>query len=87
MSNSNEPPALYSRDALAFLEREYGLHLEWSTLNKMAHEGRGPAFHKDGRLRLYPRAELVKWAEERLGAPSPRACEHFVNREKRERAA
>lgn len=39
------------------------------TLDKLATVGGGPAFHKVGNVTLYERAELDRWAMEKLGQP------------------
>lgn len=68
----NLPPALRKprlrRDeASQYLELAHGIVMAPSTLATLATRGGGPPFQKSLRTPLYPRAELDKWADERLG--------------------
>ncbi len=67
-----------TRGASAFLKENYGIRAEPQTLNRMAHDGEGPDFFKDGRFRLYTLEKLEAWAKVRLGEAAPSAAAHFV---------
>jgi hypothetical protein len=55
-------------EASEYLKEVFGLDRhEPATLSKMATEGRGPPFHKNGRWVLYARHDLDRYAAERLG--------------------
>ncbi len=60
---------LRRREASEYLRACYGIPCAPATLAKYASVGGGPAFFKAGaRCALYDRAELDRWAKERLGA-------------------
>jgi hypothetical protein len=61
------PPRLRRAEASRYLQVVHGLPVAVATLAKMAVNGGGPRYHKTGRIPLYPRDELDKWAEARLG--------------------
>jgi hypothetical protein len=54
--------------AAAYLKDKYGFGAA-RTLAKGAVTGDTPEFHKAGRMVLYTRAALDKWALEKIGAP------------------
>ncbi len=72
MNDGKLPPRLrkgkYHRvEASEYLLLVHGLSYRPGTLAKMACNGTGPRFHRAVRTPLYPRTELDRWAEERLG--------------------
>lgn len=54
-------------EASEYLQLVHGITVAPATLAKLASIGGGPSFHKALRTPLYPRAELDRWAQERLG--------------------
>lgn len=60
-------PRLRRWEATEYLDHVYGLRIAASTLAKMVTTGGGPAFNRGGRVPLYPREELDRWATQRLG--------------------
>lgn len=58
-----------TREAAAFLTKQYGLPIATATLDTMVSRGGGPPFRKWGRFRVYEEADLVAWAAKRCGAP------------------
>lgn len=60
-------PRLRRQDAGEYLDLVHGITIAVATLATLATRGGGPGFQKHGRAVLYPREELDKWAEERLG--------------------
>jgi hypothetical protein len=62
------PVRMPRREASDYLKEVHGLNRhEPATLTKMATEGRGPPFYKNGRWVLYARDDLDRYAAERLG--------------------
>jgi hypothetical protein len=53
--------------ASEYLKENFGIRASVPTLDTWATRGGGPPFHKDGRFRSYPVAELDTWAAKRLG--------------------
>ena len=62
-----QKPRLRRWEATEYMEFTHGLALAPATLAKLASIGGGPGFHKVGRIPLYPRDELDRWAIEKLG--------------------
>jgi len=60
-------PRLRRTEASEYLLLVHGLTIAPATLAKYASVGGGPAFNKSMRTPLYPKDELDRWAEERLG--------------------
>lgn len=60
-------PRLRRTEAIEYLSLVWGIDLKSSTLASMLSDGTGPGFQKNGPTPLYPRTELDKWAEQRLG--------------------
>jgi hypothetical protein len=60
-------PRLRRWEASRYVEFVHGLVVAPATLAKLASIGGGPGFHKVGRIPLYPRGELDRWATEKLG--------------------
>lgn len=61
-------PRLRRWEASEYLMLVHGYQIAPATLAKLASIGGGPAFHKANRTPLYPKDELDRWAEERMGA-------------------
>jgi hypothetical protein len=62
-----QKPRLRRWEASEYIELVHGLTIAAATLAKLASVGGGPGFHRVGRVPLYPRDELDRWAVERLG--------------------
>jgi hypothetical protein len=62
-----DKPRLRRLQASEYLVQICGLVCSPATLAKLACVGGGPGFHRVGRIPLYPRDELDRWAAERLG--------------------
>ena len=60
-------PRLRRWEAVEYLKITYGIELAPATLAKWATTGGGPAYQKSLRTPLYPKEELDRWAEARLG--------------------
>ncbi len=60
-------PRLRRWEASEYLELVHGVTVAPATLAKMASVGGGPSFQKNGRMPVYPKTELDRWAGERLG--------------------
>src|ERR1019366_9154336 len=60
-------PRLRRWEASQYLEQVHGVPLAAATLAELACIGGGPAFHRAGRIPLYPTTELDRWALQRLG--------------------
>ncbi len=60
-------PRLRRWEAADYLRIVHGIGIAPATLAKLASVGGGPAYHKCGRIPLYPTTELDAWATERLG--------------------
>ena len=60
-------PRLRRWEASEYIELVHGLTVAAATLAKLASVGGGPGFHRVGRVPLYPRDELDRWAEQKLG--------------------
>jgi hypothetical protein len=63
------PRYLRRRQAARYLNDDWGLPTAASTLAKLAVVGGGPAFHSAGRIPLYERDELDRYAKAKLGRP------------------
>lgn len=64
-----EKPRLRRTEASAYLLQRHGVTMAPRTLAKLACIGGGPAFRRDGRIPVYDRSELDRWALARLGEP------------------
>lgn len=62
-------PRLNPKEASEHLRAEHGLTYAVSTLAKFRTIGGGPSFYKLAQAILYDRAELDRWAAEKLGQP------------------
>ncbi len=60
-------PRLRREEASEYLELVHGIPIARSTLAKYASIGGGPRFQKVNRTPLYPKKELDRWANEKLG--------------------
>ena len=60
-------PRLRRWEASEYMAFMHGLTVAPATLAKLASIGGGPGFHRVGRIPLYPRDELDRWATEKLG--------------------
>lgn len=60
-------PNLQRIEASEYLYLKHGWKVAPATLAKKVTEGGGPPFYKVNRSPLYPRAELDRWALEKLG--------------------
>ncbi len=60
-------PNLRRWEASEYLEMVHGLKVAPATLAKLASVGGGPAYYPANRTPMYPRGELDRWAEQRLG--------------------
>ena len=75
MSRFQTSTGIPTADAQAFAEAdarrwEASEYMEFAhgfTIAKLASIGGGPGFHRVGRMPLYPRDELDRWATEKLG--------------------
>ncbi len=56
-------------DVPTYLLSRWGIKVAAQTLARMAVDGSGPVFQKNGRAVLYTEAALDTWAESRLSAP------------------
>ena len=65
---------LRRREAAVYLTSKYGFGAE-KTLSKGAVTGDTPEFHKAGRIVLYTREALDKWALAKIGAPQKSTSE------------
>ncbi|MEH2566084.1 hypothetical protein [Bradyrhizobium sp. AZCC 2289] len=65
----SSPKFLRRRLAAKYLSEDWGLPTAASTLAKKAVVGGGPAFHSAGRIPLYDREELDRYAKAKLGKP------------------
>jgi hypothetical protein len=59
-------PRLRRRDVPAYLAERHGIDIAFTTLNKLATVGGGPAMQYAGRIPLYHVDDLDAWAQERL---------------------
>jgi hypothetical protein len=59
-------PRLRRSQAVEYLRVVHGIPTTVATLAKLACVGGGPPFQKMGRVVLYPRVELDRWAEGRI---------------------
>ena len=59
-----QKPRLRRWEASEYMELAHGLTVAPATLAKLASIGGGPGFHRVGRIPLYPRDELDRWAKE-----------------------
>ena len=62
-----QKPRLRRWEASEYMAFVHGFTVAPATLAKLASVGGGPGFHRVGRIPLYPRDELDRWATERLG--------------------
>jgi hypothetical protein len=62
-----QKPRLRRWEASEYLEFAHGFTVAPATLAKLASVGGGPGFHRVGRIPLYPRDELNRWAAAKLG--------------------
>jgi len=53
--------------AAEYIQRVYGFGCSKRTLAKLACVGGGPRFRMAGRVPLYPRDELDRWAQAKIG--------------------
>jgi hypothetical protein len=67
MPKDLQKPRLRRWEASEYMEFAHGLTVAPATLAKLASVGGGPGFHRMGRIPLYPRDELDRWAKARLG--------------------
>ena len=61
------PDRMRRRQASEYLAAQHGVSLSPATLAKLAVNGQGPAFRKDGPFPVYERDDLDAYAVERLG--------------------
>jgi hypothetical protein len=66
MTNQLKTFRLRRASASEYLLDHWGISRTPNTLAKLACEGGGPSFEKDGRLPLYTEASLDAWAMEQL---------------------
>ncbi|MBE0580823.1 MAG: hypothetical protein IH615_15570 [Devosia sp.] len=64
-------PRLRRAEVPDYLLERHGLTVAKATLAKLASVGGGPAMRYCGRIPLYDRTELDRWAEARLSGPVP----------------
>ena len=57
------------RQAAEYLTHERGLRVSWTTLQKWASQGGGPAYRRFGLRAVYLPADLDNWAEAKLSGP------------------
>ena len=57
------------KDAPAYLREKHAISIAEQTLARMAVDGSGPVFQKNGRTVLYTEAALDEWAQARLSPP------------------
>ena len=62
-----QKPRLRRWEASEYMAFVHGFTVAPATLAKLASVGGGPGFHRVGRIPLYPRDELDRWAGEKLG--------------------
>ena len=60
---------LRREDASHYLKDRWGISIATQTLARMAVDGSGPMFQKNGRAVLYTEAGCDEWAEGRLTKP------------------
>jgi hypothetical protein len=60
-------PRLRRWEASEYMASAHGLTIAPATLAKLASIGGRPGFHRVGRIPLYPRDELDRWATKKLG--------------------
>lgn len=65
----SDKPRLRRSEVPAYLMEAHGIPIAKATLAKLASVGGGPVMEYAGRVPLYPRAELDRWAQARLSAP------------------
>ena len=63
------PRYLRRKPAAEYLNDVWGIPTKPSTLAKKAVVGGGPSFHSAGRIPLYSRDELDRYAQAKLGKP------------------
>lgn len=62
-------PRLRRKDVSLYLRTNHGIDIAYATLEKLASVGGGPAMQYVGRIPLYHKDELDRWANERLSKP------------------
>lgn len=60
---------LRREDVPSYVRDHWGMKIATQTLARMAVDGSGPIFQKNGRTVLYTEAALDEWAEGRLSKP------------------
>jgi len=75
MDEQQQPQKVYYRrkDAAKYIQETYSFPCSEAWLASLASKGGGPLFQKAGRVPLYSREDLDKWAHARLSMPY-RAC-------------
>ena len=68
MDTAQLKPRFRRSEAVDYLKTVHGIPTTVATLAKLACVGGGPAFENMGRMVLYPRVELDRWAEGRISA-------------------
>jgi hypothetical protein len=63
----HDRPRLRRKDVPAYLAEKHGIDIAYATLEKLACIGGGPAMQYVGRIPVYPKTELDRWAENKLG--------------------
>jgi hypothetical protein len=69
VAGTSIPPNLSPKFASQYLREQHGIGRKPSTLAVLRSTGGGPRFCRDGRVVLYPIAELDRWAKEQLTEP------------------
>ena len=80
------PCRMRRAEASRYLGAVHGITLAHQTLARMAVEGRGPSYQLFGRMPLYDREALDKWAEARLTPAAASTAAHKVARHARKQA-
>jgi hypothetical protein len=79
MTDTSYPQRMHRQRAAEYLQVEHGMRISPNRLAKLAVEGEGPRFYKDGRWPLYDRDDLNTWAEHRLGRSARSTAAHGSN--------
>lgn len=66
-----------------YLDEVHGIQRTVGTLAKLAVEGGGPPFRRDGRIPLYDPDDLDAWAESILTPPAASTAEHDAYQRRR----
>jgi hypothetical protein len=69
MTNIIKMRRLNRTEASSYLKEGWGICRTAKTLAKLAVNGGGPVFRKDGRFPLYEEGDLDEWARNQLSAP------------------